>query len=89
MRKDSNRFPTHSPGAEFHKEYGLTPAEARLADAFASEASLDGAASRVGLTRGTARQYLKRIFKKTSTSNQAQLMKLLFSAEARDGNNSR
>ncbi len=52
----------------------------RLALAFLSGASIEAAAAREGLTGGTARQYMKRIFKKTATRNQAQLMKLLLTA---------
>jgi DNA-binding CsgD family transcriptional regulator len=44
-----------------------------------TEASIK-AAAREGLTNGTAGQYMKRIFKKTGTNNQAQLMKLLLTA---------
>jgi DNA-binding CsgD family transcriptional regulator len=57
--------------------YGLTSAEADLASAFLREASLRGAAEHRGLTLGTARQYLKRIFRKTGTNSQAKLMKVL------------
>jgi len=57
--------------------YHLTPAEVGLALAFLSAGTIEGAATDEGLTRGTARQYIKRIFKKTGTRNQAQLMKLL------------
>jgi len=57
--------------------YGLTPSEVRLALAFLSEASIRAAAARVGITNETARQYIKRIYQKTGTRSQAQLMKLL------------
>ena len=64
--------------------YGLTPAEVRLAKAFLAEASIRDAATSEGLTNGTARQYLKRIFKKTGTHNQAQLMRLLLSVAEKE-----
>ncbi len=57
--------------------FGLTSAEADLASAFLREGSLMAAAKRRGLTDGTARQYLKRIFRKTGTDSQAKLMKVL------------
>ncbi len=76
MPKSLNLAPSTSRGDELGKLYGLTPAEARLALAFLSEASIEAAAGREGLTSGTVRQYMKRIFKKTATRNQAQLMKL-------------
>ena len=77
MQKDLNQVPSISRGDELRTLYGLTPAEIRLALAFQSKASITAAAASEGLTSGTARQYMKRIFKKTSTSNQAQLMKIL------------
>ena len=57
--------------------YGLTDAEARLAARFVETASLKGTAASLEITEGTARQYLKRIFQKTDTKSQAELMKLL------------
>lgn len=57
--------------------FGLTSAEAGLASAFVREGSLRVAAKRQGLTDGTARQYLKRIYRKSDTHNQATLMKVL------------
>ncbi len=57
--------------------YNLTPAEARLAASFAETTSLKASAEVLGITEGTARQYLKRIFQKTDTKSQAELMKLL------------
>ncbi len=77
MRKNLNQAPSISRGDELRTLYGLTPSEIRLALAFQSEASIEAAATRERLTCGTARQYMKRIFKKTGTSNQAQLMKIL------------
>ena len=80
MQKSINQAPSPSLGDELRDFYDLTPAEVRLAFAFLSEASIEAAAAREGLTSGTARQYMKRIFKKTATRNQAQLMKLLLTA---------
>ncbi len=57
--------------------FGLTSAEANLASAFLREGSLKAAAAHRGLTDGTARQYLKRIFRKTGTNSQVKLMKVL------------
>ncbi len=57
--------------------YNLTPAEARLAANFAETTSLKVSAEALGITEGTARQYLKQIFQKTDTKSQAELMKLL------------
>jgi DNA-binding CsgD family transcriptional regulator len=68
-------------GETLMRLFHLTPAEVRLALAFLSVGTIEGAATDEGLTRGTARQYIKRIFKKTGSRNQAQLMKLLLSID--------
>ena len=57
--------------------YGLTPAESRLAIMLLSDRSLDEAAQGLGITVGTARTTLKRIFSKTGTNRQASLVRLL------------
>jgi DNA-binding CsgD family transcriptional regulator/PAS domain-containing protein len=62
--------------------YGLTPAEARLAVALAGELSLKRAADGLGITEGTARQYLKRVFHKTETRSQADLVRLIVTGPA-------
>jgi DNA-binding CsgD family transcriptional regulator len=59
--------------------YGLTPSEARLAHSLAARRKLSEAAVDARLTLTTARSYLKRIFLKTGTSRQAQLVRLLWS----------
>ena len=57
--------------------FGLTPAEARLAERLAGGPSLSEAADALGITIGTARTQLKSVFQKTDTSRQAQLVRLL------------
>jgi DNA-binding CsgD family transcriptional regulator len=57
--------------------FGLTPAEARLASALASGATMDEAADALSVTRETARTRLKVIFAKTGTGRQAKLVALL------------
>jgi DNA-binding CsgD family transcriptional regulator len=77
--------PEHEPRTQtesLHRRYGLTAAEARLAASFTETASLKVSAEALGITEGTARQYLKRIFQKTDTKSQAELMKLLVSEPA-------
>lgn len=59
------------------KHYGLTPAEARLAALLASDFTLDEAAEHLGLSVGTVRTRLKRLFEKTGTNRQASLVRLL------------
>lgn len=65
------------PAAILRRFYGLTEAEAALARKLAKGYCLDEAASRVGITRETARSRLKDIFHKTGTGRQAALVSLL------------
>jgi DNA-binding CsgD family transcriptional regulator len=66
---------------QFAKVFAFTPAEARLAAALASGMSLREAAADLGLKYGTVRSYLERIFRKTETRQQSQLVALLRSAQ--------
>jgi DNA-binding CsgD family transcriptional regulator len=62
--------------------FDLTPAEVRLATALAKGLSLKAAAAEAGLQFSTVRTYLNRIFRKTGTHQQSQLVALLKSAHA-------
>jgi DNA-binding CsgD family transcriptional regulator/PAS domain-containing protein len=57
--------------------YGLTPAEARLLRELSSCRGLLDAARKLKVTEATARTHLQRIFSKTDTRNQAELVNLL------------
>lgn len=57
--------------------YGLTPSQSRLAGLLARGASLKEAARQLSITEGSARQYLKIIFRKTGTNRQADLVRRL------------
>lgn len=57
--------------------FALTPAEARLALAVADGLSPADAAEQLGITVQTARTHLKRVFHKTATTRQAELVKLV------------
>lgn len=57
--------------------FDLTPAEARLATMLSAGLPLNEAAARAGIGLGTARNYLIRIFRKTGTHQQGQLVALL------------
>lgn len=59
------------------KLFKLTQAEARLTEALADGASLVEAASRVDITRSTAKTHLDSIFSKTGCRRQAQLVRLI------------
>jgi len=67
------------PGEVLVRLYGLTPAETRLIVLLARDHSLGEAAATLGIARTTARTHLQRIFEKTGTRRQSQLMKLVLS----------
>ncbi|WP_119387991.1 helix-turn-helix transcriptional regulator [Taklimakanibacter lacteus] len=60
--------------------FDLTPAEVKLATALAKGLNLKAAATEAGLQFSTVRTYLNRIFRKTGTNQQSQLIALLKSA---------
>lgn len=71
---------TGTLGAEvecLRKLFKLTQAEARLSEALADGSSLVEAASRVDITRSTAKTHLDAIFAKTGCRRQAQLVRLI------------
>jgi DNA-binding CsgD family transcriptional regulator len=57
--------------------FGLTPAEQRLAQLILEGCRLDAAADRLGISRNTARTHMKRIYAKTNTENQSDLVRLI------------
>jgi DNA-binding CsgD family transcriptional regulator len=57
--------------------YGMTVAEARLADLIVVGSSLAGAAADLHITKNTARTHMKRIYAKTDTHRQSDLVRLL------------
>lgn len=61
--------------------FDLTPSEARLATALAAGNSVRQAASEMGISFGSARTYLARVFAKTGTNQQSQLVSLLKSSQ--------
>ncbi len=66
--------------ARLRAVFGLTEAEARLADRLAAGDDLRVAASSLGITYGTARTRLSEIFQKTNTHRQGELVSLLLAA---------
>lgn len=62
--------------------FDLSPAEAHLASALASGLTLQEAAAQRGITIKTGRGYLERIFAKTGTRQQSELVALLKSARS-------
>lgn len=59
--------------------YGLTAAQARLAEALANQKRLSEAAEELGISRETAKSHLRQIFLKTETSRQSELIRLILS----------
>ena len=59
--------------------YGVTPAEAALAQVVARGTGLTEAADELGISMNTARTHLKRVFQKTGTRRQAELVRLFLS----------
>jgi DNA-binding CsgD family transcriptional regulator len=57
--------------------FGLTPAEARVASGLLAAESIEAVADKVGIACETARNQLKRVFQKTDTHRQGQLVSLL------------
>lgn len=65
--------------------HGLAPSEARFAATIAAGASLTTAAAALGLTIETARNYSKRVYAKTRTSGQVDLVRMVSDSVARFG----
>jgi hypothetical protein len=65
--------------------FDLTPAEARLATALTTGLSLRAAASEQGIQFSSGRTYLEKIFAKTGTHQQSELVALLKSAKPFSG----
>ena len=63
--------------------YKLTPAESRLAALLAQGLRLEDVAADLGVSLNTVRTHLKRIFSKTGTDRQAELVRLILSGPAR------
>jgi DNA-binding CsgD family transcriptional regulator len=69
-------------GQRLEAAFGLTPAEARLAELLAAGEKLQSAAEQLKITYGTARARLAVIFQKTDTRRQGELVRLLLTTLA-------
>jgi DNA-binding CsgD family transcriptional regulator len=69
-------------GSALSRWYGLTKSEVGLTLLLAEGRSVDEAADRLCISMNTARTHLKRIFLKTGTSRQAQLVRLVLALPA-------
>jgi DNA-binding CsgD family transcriptional regulator len=74
--EDPDRAP-QVPESMLRTFYGLTPAEARFVALLLTGCSVQDASEALAITLNTARTHLKRIFDKTGTSRQSDLVRLL------------
>jgi DNA-binding CsgD family transcriptional regulator len=68
---------TRSPIAWLQQRFGLTAAEAAFAGEIVAGAGIQAAADRLHISRSTGRTHLARIFEKTGTHRQAELVRLM------------
>ena len=68
------------PAEVLERFFGLTPAEIRLLEALVNGMSLEDAADEFQLSKNTLRTQLHQIFRKTQTSRQAEVIKLVLSS---------
>jgi DNA-binding CsgD family transcriptional regulator len=73
---DPESFPEPTP-PQLQLQFGLTPAEAELACEIVKGEGLVTCARRIGISRATASTHLQRIFEKTGTKRQAQLVRVI------------
>ena len=70
-----------SNALQLQELFGLTPAEAAFAVEISNGNGIQAAADSLSISRGTARTHLSRIFDKTGTARQAELVRVLLSAQ--------
>ena len=68
--------------AHLQRGFGLSAAETRVAMAFLDGETVDSLADRLCISRNTARTHLQRLFAKTGTTRQADLIRVLLGAHA-------
>jgi DNA-binding NarL/FixJ family response regulator len=77
--QDPQRVPP-LPGEAFAKIHGLTAGELRVLLAMAPGLSVKEASEMLGISEATSKTHLQRIFDKTGTSKQSELIRLLMSS---------
>jgi DNA-binding CsgD family transcriptional regulator len=80
--RDPERYPIRTESRWLETLFAVTPTEARLAACLSDGLSLEAAAEALGMSTATARVHLKRVFSKTGTSRQAELVRLVLSGPA-------
>jgi DNA-binding CsgD family transcriptional regulator len=76
---DPERSPVPA-AVHVQRVFGLSAAETRVAAALLDGESLDGLADRLCISRNTARTHLRRLFAKTGTARQSDLIRVLLGA---------
>jgi len=76
---DPDRVSDPTP-QQLQLQFGLTPAEAQLACEIAKGEGLIACARNIGISRATASTHLQRIFEKTGTRRQAQLVRVILAS---------
>jgi DNA-binding CsgD family transcriptional regulator len=71
------------PVPRLRRIYGLIRSEARIASRIAAGLRPESVAEEVGVQVNTVRMHLKRVFAKTGTRRQSELVRLLLSSPAR------
>ena len=69
--------PASLPVASMAEAYGLTEAEARVAQAASGGAGIGDIAHQLGLSPNTVKTHLRRIYEKTGTKRQAELARVM------------
>lgn len=77
MTRIVRREPAESGAQVLARQYGLSPREAALAEAISRGVPLIEAGEQLRLTPETTRNYSKRVYAKTGTSGQADLVRLV------------
>ena len=67
---------------QLREKFGMTPAEAAFAVEILNGDGIQAAADRLSISRATARTHLSRIFDKTGTRRQAELVRVLLSTNS-------
>jgi DNA-binding CsgD family transcriptional regulator len=75
---DKNNKPA---AVQLREKFGMTPAEAGFAVEILNGDGIQAAADRLSISRATARTHLSRIFDKTGTRRQAELVRVLISTK--------
>lgn len=70
------------PGELFVKRFGISPAECRVLMMLTQGMTVREAAATLGISEPTAKTHLQKLFQKTGTDRQADLMRLVMSALA-------